>query len=381
MMMNVQQAKECIKFSIMSSDKNIKLPIAIWGYHGIGKTEIIKQVAEEMNMNLVVLHLSTQDVTDLIGIPKDKEVIINNKTERVMYWSCPSWLVNAVENTKKTGKNNIFFLDEMNRGSRAVLNAMLPFLIEGKIHTHTIGEKDVVIAAMNPSNESYDTNDIFDKALLDRMGHIILQPTKEEYKNYIKDKVDSITLELIDEYPEFIEIPQINLTFSVTPSRRKIDKVMQKFLLMNDEWIKKYGKYVLECYLGSKFSSNWMKKYFNKNEQDKKKIIKIEHLLNIDIYSSFIKEILTMQINNEVIINMDSFNYCKEILLDYFNKQDIVTKSDIQMLIKFFSIPGMHPTIYKSFFYSTPIRKHIIESLEFNYEIVSFLRKNNLLLD
>lgn len=70
MPMNMKQAKECIKFSVLSSDGNNKLPIALWGYHGIGKTEIVKQVAKELNMNVVVLHLSTQDVTDLIGIPK-----------------------------------------------------------------------------------------------------------------------------------------------------------------------------------------------------------------------------------------------------------------------------------------------------------------------
>lgn len=381
MPMNMKQAKECIKFSVLSSDGNNKLPIALWGYHGIGKTEIVKQVAKELNMNVVVLHLSTQDVTDLIGIPRDKEVIINNKPERIMYWSCPSWLANALEQSKITGKPNIFFLDEMNRGSRAVLNAMLPFLIEGKIHTHSIGEKDIVIAAMNPSNEMYDTNEIFDKALLDRMGHIVLHPSVEEYKEYIKDKVDSITLEIIEENPEFIEIPQIDLSFSVFPSRRKIDKVMQKFTLMDDEWIKTYGIYVLECYLGNKFSNIWIKKYFQKNKQNKKKVIKLDHLINIDTYLPFIKDVLVMQINNEAMINMDAFNYCKDILHHYFHNKEKIDASDIQMLIKFFSLPGMHPTIYKSFFYSDSIKKHIIESLECNFEIVSFLKKNNVLLD
>ena len=67
-----EEAFQCIKFAVENSDLRTKLPLILWGYHGVGKTEIVKQAANELGYNLVVLHLATQDIIDLIGRPITK---------------------------------------------------------------------------------------------------------------------------------------------------------------------------------------------------------------------------------------------------------------------------------------------------------------------
>jgi len=73
--MTLNQCKEVVKFSLENSTEKVKLPVMLWGSHGVGKTEIVKQIAKEMGYNLVVLHLATQDIVDLVGIPTKTEIV------------------------------------------------------------------------------------------------------------------------------------------------------------------------------------------------------------------------------------------------------------------------------------------------------------------
>lgn len=373
---DIATAEECLKFSILHSDQ-IKLPIAIWGYHGIGKTELVKKIAKDLNMNLVILHLSTQDITDLIGIPRDKEVIIQDKKEKITIWSCPVWLFEALEQSKITGKRNLFFLDEMNRASRVVLNAMLPFLIEGKIHTHSINTHDVVIAAMNPSDENYDTQEIFDKALLDRMGHIILSPSLKDYIQYMKEKnIDDVTLQIIEENPHFVEIPKINLNFEVTPSRRKIEYVMRKFVKMPRDWILKYGKSVLSCYLGESFARLWIKKiqYLNSNE------ITLEKLKNYQKNKTELENLLQEEIEGVKVLNEENYKICINIITNYLS--DFYTKEnqeDINWIFDFLSFNLISKDKIKSFLNNETVKSKIIINKDFNKKIGNFLKEKNIL--
>ena len=46
-----------------------QLPVFIWGAPGIGKSSIVRQIAEEKEMVFLDLRLSLLDPTDLKGIP------------------------------------------------------------------------------------------------------------------------------------------------------------------------------------------------------------------------------------------------------------------------------------------------------------------------
>ncbi len=44
-------------------------PFHIWGPPGVGKSQVVKQVAEEMEIGFVDMRLAQLDPTDLRGIP------------------------------------------------------------------------------------------------------------------------------------------------------------------------------------------------------------------------------------------------------------------------------------------------------------------------
>lgn len=379
--MTLNQCKEVVKFSLLHSNAKIKLPVMLWGSHGVGKTEIVKQIAKEMGYNLVVLHLATQDIVDLVGIPTKTEVTDNdgNILDVVQQWACPDWLNKANKRFEETGEPNLFFLDEFNRGPRLVLAAMLPFLIEGVLHQHSIGPKDAVIAAANPPTEDYEVNDLIDKALLNRMAHVIFRPTTEEYINYLKSTgMDKTTINVIRKNPAYAKIPEFELDFEVTPSRRSMDYVMRVIGKMGKTWINKHGSYVIEAFLGPSFRDEWIDEYSNTDQY-----ITIEMLQNYDDYEADITEALTTVIDGVETERVDVLGRTNEIIKQWIeDHRDSLSSNDLEWMIKFYSNPKVpDDAAAATFMANKHIRKRALDDVDFSIALGGFLTDKGIMND
>jgi hypothetical protein len=324
--------KDILRFVIETAPiKN--LPFCIWGSHGIGKTQIVGQVAEEMKYNLVVLHLSTQDITDLIGIPFSHK---GDNGEYVMAWSVPKWLHDANQNYIKTGIPNLFFLDEMNRGHAIVLKAMLPFLLDGTLHLNKIGPKDCVVAACNPSTDEYEVNDMSDKALLDRMGHVIFSPSNKEYLDYCKSNgMDHSTQQVLKKNTKFVSIPKVEHAIEIKPSRRAIYNVMSIVGKKDPRWIRNRAGPVIECYLGEDFKNEWIAE-FVKNDDG----LDIDFIKNIAENRELILQRITKTIDGLETCAIDVVEKITDNINLYIkDKGKELDKEDVQWIIAFYSLP------------------------------------------
>lgn len=371
---NLKQIKDIIKFSCESSVGKIKMPIALWGVHGIGKTGVVEQIAEEMDYNLVVLHLATQDVADLIGIPRDIEIKDDdgNVIEKVTQWSCPDWLKNATDMYKATGKRNLFHLDEFNRGNRMVLAAMLPFLINGVLHTHSIGPEDAVVCAMNPATDDYEVNELIDKALLDRLGHVIMKPTHNEYIKYLeKTGMDPITLSVVKEDTSWTKIPDFTLDFDVKPSRRSIDYVMSVIGKKPRKWVKSHASHIIEAYLGPAFKDAWLEKFSQKGE-----CITIDMLVDYENNAEDINRIILTEIDGETTVRQDLLVKALELIKEYANdKKSDLTVRDAEWMMKFLDNPLIDDEYAATIFQANKnVKNKIMDDFDFNLAVGDFLR-------
>jgi alkaline phosphatase D len=147
--MRVSEAKELIK-SVAS--KNVHVPILLVGSMGIGKSWIVKQVAQELGVNLIDLRLAQQEPGDLIGIPRERD----GKT----VWAKPDWW-------PEEGTKGILFLDELNRGPVDVRQAVFQLVNEWRMHTHKLPDGWYIVAAINPDNVGYQVETL-DPAMLRR---------------------------------------------------------------------------------------------------------------------------------------------------------------------------------------------------------------------
>jgi hypothetical protein len=256
----VEDLRQVIDSIIKASEKGIKVPIAVHGTHGIGKTEIIKQLVESAGYNFVVLHLSTQEVGDLIGLPYKIPDPYNPGAEISMF-AKPEFLANASEFEK-----TVFFLDEMNRAEPYVLQTMLPFALEGVLHTHKIKPLDIIISAMNPDTANYNVTTISDKALLSRFMHLYLEPTGSEWLSHLTSRGD-IHPAVIKAMSAHTDVSDIHVPHKdrvpVSMDRRSVTKIGQLLHILDRKTVLGIGSIMCRGMIDVETANVIMSEYRN----------------------------------------------------------------------------------------------------------------------
>lgn len=129
-------AKASIKHAISK-----KRPIFLWGPPGIGKSDIVKQIADSIDAHVVDVRLSLWEPTDIKGIP------YFDSNSGTMVWGAPSELPNDQMAAKY--KNIILFLDEMNSAAPSVQAAAYQLILNRKVGTYCLPDNVMIVAAGN----------------------------------------------------------------------------------------------------------------------------------------------------------------------------------------------------------------------------------------
>jgi len=128
------------KKSLRKAFKN-KRPLFLWGPPGIGKSDIIKQLGEELDAHVIDVRLSLWEPTDIKGIP------YFDSNDSTMRWAPPSELPN--QEFAKKHKTIILFLDEMNSAAPAVQAAAYQLILNRRVGTYHLPDNVVLVAAGN----------------------------------------------------------------------------------------------------------------------------------------------------------------------------------------------------------------------------------------
>jgi len=157
--------------------------VFIWGAPGIGKTEILHQVAKELEIAVEEWHLATIEPTDFRGVPKVENIIGSNdpKDERTVS-KLPALFPTS---DGKNGRGGIMFFDELNRAPEMVLGASLSLALSGKHGQYELPPHWIVIAAGNRPDD-IPGRLIDDKILWNRFHHLNYKPEIEEWAEYSK---------------------------------------------------------------------------------------------------------------------------------------------------------------------------------------------------
>lgn len=187
--MNIKEVKNILKYVAEVNDA-----LLIRGEAGIGKSQVVKQFADENNYHFEDLRLGNQEIGDLIGIP----VTYEDKT----VWTKPIWL----DRMLNTEKRCLLFLDELNRAQVDVKNAALQLVLDKAIHQHILPKNTLIVAAINPadSDGNYQVDDL-DTALLDRFLLIDAEADVKDWIEYGKEKgLSKVVLDFIAKNPKFL---------------------------------------------------------------------------------------------------------------------------------------------------------------------------------
>lgn len=128
-----------------------KMTVCLVGETGIGKTPIVHQWCASKNGYMKVLnfgHMTQEEIS----------MIMFNEQGTEFGFVPPSFLVELNKQAESRGCA-VLFLDEWNRGDKALVNALFTLTDDRRIHDWHLHRNVLVVAAMNPSDGSYLVNE------------------------------------------------------------------------------------------------------------------------------------------------------------------------------------------------------------------------------
>jgi MoxR-like ATPase len=229
--------------------------VLLRGRHGLGKSEVVRQTAQEMSQLLgkpfhfVDIRLSQREPGDIIGMPRSidsytvtRTVFENGKTStqpevltNVMTHDLPVWFPRDPESC------GYLFLDEIDRAPREVQQAGFEVVLDYRLNLHDLPEGWRVIAAANADMDIYSVLSM-DPALLDRFLVIDFRPTVEEWLTYARATgVHKAIVKYVSKVTRDLDTPEQIEPGKVYQSRRAwvlLSEVLQNMAEMGDDPLK-----------------------------------------------------------------------------------------------------------------------------------------------
>ena len=235
-------------------------PFFIMGEAGWGKTSIIKSMAKRFGRTVITVYLDKCEATDLGGIPVPRE---DKRGNAYVDSAMPAWAQYMLEHDDK---QFLLFFDEMNQADGAVMNALMPIVLE----TEVCGVKFdnfIVGAAGNFDHENDAVNEL-SGPLKSRFKPIIVWETggDAEWKqafDFMHKEWDS---KLGEDGPEYINLLYENRDLFQNPREveHKILKWCSKMIDTDDKDL-----FDVEDYLDR--LSGLAKEDLNRTQEDKLK--------------------------------------------------------------------------------------------------------------
>ena len=152
-----------------------KRPVFLWGPPGIGKSELVAEICQDMGGKLYDLRLALMDPSDLKG------VLYYNPANGNATWSSPPDLPTKEEAAKYP--ITVLFLDEMNVAPPATQAAAYQLVLNRRVGTYELPDNTVVIAAGNRDTDRGVTYRM-PSPLANRFVHLSLRPDFESWQTW-----------------------------------------------------------------------------------------------------------------------------------------------------------------------------------------------------
>ena len=197
--MNIKQAKEEIKHTVqayLSKDAfgEYKIPavrqrpVLLIGPPGIGKTQIMEQIARECEIGLVAYTITHHTRQSAVGLPFIKEEQYDGKTYSVTEYTMSEIIASVYRKIEEGGrKEGILFIDEINCVSETLAPTMLQFLQCKTFGNQAVPEGWIIVAAGNPPEYNKSVRD-FDMVTLDRVRCMNIEADLGVWKEYAREK-------------------------------------------------------------------------------------------------------------------------------------------------------------------------------------------------
>ena len=192
---------------------DVRKPVLLRGRHGIGKSTVVYQYADSIDMPVVERRASQMTEGDLVGLP----IIVNNSTT----FNPPDWYKKACDEAV------ILFLDEIDRATVEVRQGIFELTDSRKLNGHSLHPDTLIFAAVNGGEHGvqYQVGEM-DPAELDRWTVFDIEPTTEDWLNWAQEAGISAEIwDFINQNSAHLEHKEDFEPNKVYPSRRSWERL------------------------------------------------------------------------------------------------------------------------------------------------------------
>lgn len=148
---------------------NTQTPVMLQGAPGVGKSDIIREVAKELGYRVIDIRLSQLDPVDLRGIPSVKDGTTT--------WNVPGFL------PQDPNEKVLIFLDEINSAPQAVQAAAYQLVLDRKLGEYELPDNVVLVAAGNRTTDKAIVNQMA-TPLKNRFMHVAVDVDYQDWCNW-----------------------------------------------------------------------------------------------------------------------------------------------------------------------------------------------------
>jgi hypothetical protein len=167
--------------------------VFIWGPPGVGKSEVVDQIAQEDKLRLVDFRMALRDPTDIKGFP------IPNLKMKTMEFLRDAEL--------PTGGDGILFMDELNSAAPATQAAGMQLTLTGKIGDYVLPPGWSIVAAGNRETDRSVVNRM-PAALANRFIHVDYEVSHDDWTAWaLANGVSPLLVAFLRFRPELLHAP------------------------------------------------------------------------------------------------------------------------------------------------------------------------------
>ena len=146
-------------------------PVMLWGPPGVGKSQMVAQVALRHGMPVIDIRLSQMEPSDLRGIPF--------RVENVVEWAIPAMLPDA----RRHGPEGILFLDEISSAPPTVSAAAYQLILDRRLGEYSVPEGWAIFAAGNRQGDRGVTYSM-PSPLANRFSHFEIEVNLDDWAHW-----------------------------------------------------------------------------------------------------------------------------------------------------------------------------------------------------
>ncbi len=191
-----------------------RFPVLLRGRHGIGKSEVVYQLATDLDLPVVERRASQMTEGDLLGLPSTDGAVTT--------WNPPAWFKTACDEAV------VLFLDEVDRATPEVRQGIFELTDSRKLAGFCLHADTIIVAAVNGGEHGaqYQVGEM-DPAELDRYTVFDVEPSHEDWLDWAKANVDGLIWDFINQNRNHLEHTGDFEPNKVYPSRRSWDRLNQ----------------------------------------------------------------------------------------------------------------------------------------------------------